>query len=51
MTVTNQPIESGPYFVVYGDKAAPTPAQEVASAKEWDAEIAKLKAETPPKPK
>jgi len=34
-------------FRVYGDKAAAGTTQEAVSAKEWDAEIAKLKAETP----
>jgi hypothetical protein len=35
-------------FRVFGDKALPPTAVEVTSAKEWDAEIAKLKA-TPKK--
>jgi hypothetical protein len=34
---------------IYGDKAAAATTQEVQSAKEWDAEIAKLKAKAPPK--
>jgi hypothetical protein len=36
-------------FRVYGDRAADT-TSEVVSTKEWDAEIAKLKAKAAPKP-
>jgi hypothetical protein len=42
--------KDGTTFRVYGDKAALTETtDEVRSAKEWDAEIAKLKAKPPPK--
>jgi hypothetical protein len=43
--------KDGTTFRVYGDKAALTgeTTEEVRSAKEWDAEIAKLKAKAPPK--
>jgi hypothetical protein len=42
--------KDGTTFRVYGDKAVPNETTaEVMSSKEWDAEIAKLKAKTPAK--
>lgn len=38
-------------FRIYGDKATTETTQGAAGTKAWDAEIEKLKAQTPPKPK
>jgi hypothetical protein len=44
--------KDGTVFRIYGDKAALTETTEdTAGKKAWDAEIEKLKAKAPPKPK